>query len=150
MEALLDEVCGYLKNWFVIKPDGVHRGTFTIENGTLQVDFLAEDQYFRIKGSVFNDGIYKHPDGNLIDEEFSGEIWAMGVPPALIALMEEITAWNAQYGGAGSVNMSPLSSESFNNYSYSKRSAGGNDGGAGKNMTWQDAYASRLSRWRKL
>lgn len=152
METVLDEVCGYLKNYFLIKPGGIHRGTFTVTGGTLSADFLQDGQYFRVRNSVFNDGVYKYPASDMVDETFTGEVWAMGVPPAFIALLDEIEAWEEKYGGADSVNMSPFSSESFNNYSYTKRSGGsGNSSSSGDApATWMDVYGSKLVRWKKI
>ena len=72
-------VLNHLNNYFVVK-DGIHRDTFTIENGSVSLDFLQNGQYFKIIGSVFNDGIYQYPVTGLTDEEFEGEIWAMAVP----------------------------------------------------------------------
>ena len=151
MESLMDEICGYIHNYFVVKPDGVHRGKYTISNGSIDCPFLQANQYFRIKGSVFNNGVHVYPANDLTDEEFTGEIWAMAVPQAVIALASEIEAWNAKYGGINSPNYSPFVSESFNNYSYSKGSRyNGGGSSSGAPMTWQDAFASRLSRWRRL
>lgn len=151
MEILMDEICGYLNNWFLVKPNGIHRGTFEISEGSIDCDFLQENQYFRIVNSVFNNGVHKYPSSDLSDEEFTGEIWAMAVPPAVIALMSEIQAWNETYGSANSVNMSPFTSESFNNYSYSKRSgASGSGSSSSAPMTWKDAFGARLARWRKI
>ena len=151
MEQLMDEVCGYLHNWFVSKPDGVHRDIFTISDGVIDADFLKDGQYFRIKGSLFNDGVYKYPATDLSDEEFIGEVWSMAVPKAILGIVDEITAWNAKYGGVNSPNYSPFVSESFNNYSYSKGSRSTNAGSAsGTPTTWQDVFGSRLVRWRRL
>ena len=151
MEILMDEVCGYLHNYFVNKHVGIRRGKFTIENGSIELPLL-DGQYFRVKGSVFNDGVWRYPADDMADETFTGEVWAMSVPPALIALLPEIEAWDEKYGGADSVNYSPYASESFNNYSYSKRSSGNANSmnSSDTPMTWKDAYAPRLRRWRKL
>lgn len=153
MKEMLDEVCGYINNFFVIKPNGKHRGKFEIKNGTLTADFLQDGQYFRVVGSVFNDGIYEYPASDMSDESFTGEVWAMAVPPAVIALVGEIEEWNAAYGTVGSVNMSPFTSESFNNYSYSKGTSSRSNGGSGSSSTpigWREMFDSRLNRWRKL
>lgn len=146
MNTLLDEICDHIHNYFVLS---MHQGDFTIENGSLNVDFLQTGQYFRIIGSVFNDCVYQYPAEDLIDESFSGVIWAMGVPPALIALLSEIEAWIAKYDGADSTLTSPFTSESFNNYSYSKAS-GTNADGSYAPVSWQSIFAKRLDRWRKL
>ena len=151
MEVLMDEVCGYLHNFFVKKPDGVHRDNFVISNGAIDVDFLQENQYFRIKGSIFNDGVHKYPATDLEDEEFIGEVWAMAVPQGVLAVLKDIQDWNAKYGGVNSVNYSPFVSESFNNYSYSKGSrSNGNGSSSGTPTTWQDVFGNRLVRWRRL
>ena len=73
---MLNELCGSLNNWFVRGQDGdIKSGKYTIKDGMIEVPFLAEGQYFRIVGSVFNDGIYQYPAYDLIDEVFNGEIW---------------------------------------------------------------------------
>ncbi len=146
METLMDEVLDSIHNYFV---DTIHEGKFVIENGTLEADFLKENQYFRIIGSTFNDCVYKYPATDLIDEEFSGAVWAMRVPPSFIALLSEIEAWIDKYDGDDSTLNSPYTSESFNNYSYSKAS-GTNSDGSYAPVTWQSIFAKRLDRWRKL
>ncbi len=146
MNILLDEICGLIHNYFVQES---HTGEFTISGESIDVDFLKENQYFRIIGSTFNDCVYKYPATDLIDETFSGTIQAMNVPPALIALVSEIEAWIAKYDAEDSVVNSPFTSESFNNYSYSKAS-GTNSDGSYSPVTWQDIFAKRLDRWRKL
>lgn len=151
MEQMLDELCGELCNYFEEKPDGIHSGKFTIEDGQLQADFLQNGQYFRVKGSVFNDGVYKYPANGLVNESFTGQVWAMAVPPAVIALCDDIQVWNEKYGDITGVNYSPFQSESFNNYSYSKRSGSyGSDNASASPMTWKDAFSKKLTRWRKL
>ena len=150
MELLMDEVCGYIHNYFPAKPGGIHRGTFTIRDGMLTVDFLQPNQYFRVIGSVFNDGVWMYQSGDMVDETFTGAIWAMNVPPAFIALLQEIEQWVDKYGGADSVNMSPFNAESFNNYSYTKSGVARSNASSGGPTTWDTVYGSRLVRWKKL
>lgn len=139
---ILTEICAELRNWFVV-PNGVHIQTYTISGGSIApLDFLQEGQYFRIIGSVFNDGVHQYPAADLTDEVFYGAVWAMAVPPSLIALSAEIEEYNKSDAG----KPSPYSSESFGGYSYSKFTDG--DGGDGSG--WQKVFASRLSKWRKL
>ena len=149
---MFEEICGYLNNYFQVKPNGIHCGKFTIENGSINCDFLQTGQYFRIVNSVFNDGIYIYPANGLIDEIFIGEVWAMKVPPAFIAIVAEIEEWQSNYGSANSVAMSPFASESFNNYSYTKAGSGNrvNAGGGTGPSTWSDVYGPRLVRWKKI
>jgi len=145
---MLTELCAELKNYFLRnREDDIHTGTFTISNGEIgSLPFLQEGQYFRIVGSVFNDGVHQYPEFGLVDEVFSGAVWAMAVPPSVIALAGEIEDWNAK--NAESLN-SPYQSESFGGYSYSIRSGGSGANGAGS-FSWKDQFASRLSKWRRL
>ena len=152
MEILLDELCGYLNNYFVVKPKGVHHGTFEItpEDG-LVCDFLQEGQYFAVRNSVFNNGVFKYPAEGMTPEVFTGEVWAMAVPPAVIALLSDIETWQAKYGSLDSVNYSPFTSESFNNYSYSKGSKSGEGSStSGTPLTWKDVFKDRFIRWKKV
>ena len=145
---MLEELLRVLKNYFI---RDVYVGTFNIVNGSLDVDFLMENQYFKIHGSVLNDGVYQYPVENLVDETFTGEIWAMAVPRAVIALSEDIEAWQMKYGNINSQAMSPFNSESFGGYSYSKSAGGEASGGsATSSNSWQSVFASRLNPWRKL
>ena len=96
---ILTEICAELRNWFVV-PNGVHIQTYTISGGSIApLDFLQEGQYFRIIGSVFNDGVHQYPAADLTDEVFYGAVWAMAVPPTLIALSAEIEAYNDSDAG---------------------------------------------------
>lgn len=148
---MLTELCQELRNWFELKK---HFGTFKIEGGQLtDSSFLQDGQYFRIVGSVFNDGVYQNDLSNpevLTDEEFRGAIWAMAVPPTVVALSDKIDEWQAMYGGVGSQNLSPFQSESFGGYSYSKGSGGSGSGNGSSVPTWQSTFADELSRWRKI
>ena len=139
-EITMNDLCDKLNNYFERE---IHTGTFTVENGSISLPFLLNGQYFRIVGSVLNDGVYKYPCSGLTDESFRGEVWAMGVPPALIALLAEINEWQTKYG---ETVQNPYDSESFAGYSYSK-SKDSQTGGA---VTWQSAFRSQLSKWRKI
>ena len=87
---MLTELCGVLRNWF--ETDRIS-GTYTVENGSITLPFLQNGQFFRVVGSVFNDGVHQYPDYAMADETFDGSIWPMSVPPALLCLGEEIKAW---------------------------------------------------------
>lgn len=140
---MLEAVLQHLNNWFLV-PDGVHAGEFTVQNGQLTLPFLQTGQYFRVVGSVFNDGLHQYPAVDLTDETFTGTVWALAVPKAVTDLSGEIEAWQEKNGEAVA---SPYQSESFGGYSYTKRSAG-NDSGTLNG--WQDAFRGRLNDWRKL
>ena len=140
---MLEQILRAIKNYFIVK---VYDGTFSIENGTIIAEFLKEGQYFKIDGSILNDGVYQYPASELKDEEFTGEIWAMAVPNAVIALADEIEAWCEKNKD---VLDSPYVSESFGGYSYSKGTGGGSSGISAP-ITWKEAFASRLNQWRKV
>ena len=138
---MLTELCAELRNYFEV-PNGRHFGKFTIRGGSIEpLDFLQYGQYFRIVGSVFNDGVYQYNATFLTDEVFEGAVWAMAVPPTLIALAAEIEEYNKSDAGKAS----PYTSESFGGYSYTKATDA-----SGAPIGWQKAFASRLAKWRKL
>lgn len=144
----LTELCQELKNWFIRER---HRSIYTITGGTLTADFLQEGQYYRIVGSVFNDGVHQYPSNDLRDETFNGEVWGMAVPPEVVELANQIDSWKTKYMGIDSPLLSPFMSESFGGYSYSK--GGGGYGSSGSSSTsggWKSAFASELNRWRKI
>ena len=119
-----------------------------IRNGAYEAEItLPRDdkyQYFRIVGSIFNDGVYKNDDElHLTDELFDGAVWLMAVPREIVDLAKEISDWNKKYGEA--IN-TPYQSESFGGYSYSKASGGSN----GSSPSWQSVFSSRLNKWRKI
>ena len=137
---MLTELCAELRNWFVV-PDGVHIGTYTISGGSIALPFLVSGQYFRIVGSVFNDGVYQYGAAELADETFDGAVWALSLPPDLIALSAEIEEYNKSEVG----KPSPFTAESFGGYSYTKATDAN-----GVPIGWQKAFASRLNKYRKL
>ena len=149
---MLNEVCLDVRNVFDKNQPKIF-GDVLISGGKIRnADFLAdikENQYFRIVGSVFNDGVYQNtPKLELTDEVFHGVIWLMAVPRDFLALVAEIADWQEKNGGVDSQAMSPFNSESFGGYSYSKASGNSSDGGnAG---TWQAAYATRLNAYRRI
>ena len=149
---MLGEICAYLKNWFEA---GMYHAEFCISGGAIHFHDgsplpLKEGQYFRIIGSVFNDGVWQYSSElTLKDETFDGTVWAMRVPPDLIAIMAEIEEWMKKYGSVDSEALSPYNSESFGGYSYSK-SVGGAGSSNGGTPTWDTVFGGRLERWRRL
>lgn len=140
---MLEQILTHIRNWFQI---GIYTGTYTIQDGGITLPFLRDGQYFRIMGSVFNDGLHRcGPDMELLeDETFDGSIWALAIPKAVIDLSGEIAAWQKKYGA---VLESPYTSESFGGYSYSKASGAGDSTGSGG---WQAAFRAQLNPYRKL
>lgn len=141
---MLEQILREIKNYFIHE---VWTGDFSIESGALDVDFLLDGQYFKIQGSIFNDGVHQYPASDLKDEEFNGEIWALAVPPSIISLAEEVADWNNKNEA---VLKSPYTSESFGGYSYSKASSSSNGRGNSTGVTWKSVFADRLNEWRKI
>ena len=138
---IITEICAELRNYFEV-PNGRHFGKFEIRGGSIApLDFLQDGQYFRIIGSLFNDGVHQYPASDLTDETFHGAVWSMAVPPAVIDLAAEIEEYNKSDAGKAS----PYTSESFGGYSYTKATDA-----SGAPIGWQKAFASRLNNWRRL
>jgi len=153
---MLQKVLEYVHNMFIKVPNP---GTYTIENGAISPSVaLKEGQRIWIVGSDLNDGVYTYHESGiqndddteaagLRDEVFSGSICALAVPPAVIALTEEIKQWVEKYGEA---MRSPYSSESvIGVYSYEKMTAS-KVGGGNPNLGWQDTFKAELDRWRRV
>ena len=138
---MLEQVLMNIRNWFPVK-GGIYSGTFIIEDGGIALPFLANGQYFRICGSLFNDGLHQYPADGLVDETFNGTIWALAIPKAVIDLADEISKWQEKNGEAAS---GIYQSESFGGYQYSKQTE--SDGGQ---VTVWSVFRKRLNQWRKL
>lgn len=137
---MLTELLNEIKNYFIQSVYNINK--LSISGGQLPpLDFLQEGQYFRIIGSVFNDGVYQYPVFDLKDETFDGEIWALAVPPAVIALADEIKA----YTESDFSKPAPYTSESFGGYSYTRAVDAD-----GLPVSWQKQFRSRLNKWRKI
>ena len=141
---MLTEICAEIKNYFIDRDKDIHMGEFTISDGSIDLPFLLEGQYFRIVGSALNDGVWQYPAHLPTDEVFSGAVWAMRVPPSLIALAAEIEQWQTE--NAAVLN-SPYQSESFGGYTYSKASGRNGESAA---YTWKDQFSARLNPYRRL
>lgn len=145
----LTELCRELKNWF---ETARYSGTFTISGGEINLSEMVSDgslqdgQFFRIVGSVFNDGVYQHPASGLTDEVFDGAVYAMAVPKEVQDKVDEITAWMDAYG---SDLQKPYQSESFGGYSYSLK-GGLSDASGGGSEPWKAMFGSWLNKWRKI
>lgn len=138
---MLERILVHIHNWFEHE---VYTGEWEVTDGSLDLPFLLEGQYFRVVGSIFNNGLHKYPVEGLQNEKFKGEIWALAIPNELMELAEEIEEWNAKYG---QYSLSPYQSESFGGYTYSKGSGSSDSVSFGG---WQEAFKSRLNPWRKL
>lgn len=137
---MLEAVLAHLHNWFPAK-NGKYTGEFVVASGALSPDIgLAPGQYYRIRGSVFNDGLHLagSSDDILTDEAFEGEVWALAIPRAVQQLSCEIAEWAEKNPETDKI------SEAFGGYSYSRgQNASGGLGG------WQAAFAGKLNTWRR-
>lgn len=120
-----------------------HFGWFEIVNGEIKPveSFLVPGQWFRVVGSKFNDGVYQYPAFTMVDERFDGSVWALAVPPAVVACAEETVNWEKREAHEASA----MISESFGGYTYTKAV-----NSKGQPVGWRDVYAERLKRWRKM
>ena len=147
MLTVLTELCQEIRNYFERER---HTGTFEITGGNITADFLQDGQYYRIVGSVFNDGVHQYPSAELKTETFDGSVWALAIPDPIIKLATEIAEWREKNEAADSANMSPFQSESFGGYSYTKSGSTHSSGANSGVSSWVDVFSSRLNRWRKL
>lgn len=138
LEKLLKHLYGTMVYRWPTKE--IYGGEFVIENGSINLPFLLENQYFRIVGSVFNDGVYQNPAQGLADETFHGAIWALAIPPALVDLADRIEKWEKE-----NADKAPYQSESFGGYSYTVKT-----GVNGRTYSWKDEFADDLAKWRKI
>ena len=147
--GILEQVLNHIHNWFVYDELDVR---CSIEGGSLPASVSIPDgAWYRIQGSLFNDGLHKHPATDLNDETFDGTVTTCAIPKALLDIVDEICDWIEHNRTAmGKLQDSPYQSESFDGYSYSIRgdltAQNGSDGLTG----WQAAFASRLNPWRKV
>ena len=148
---MLQTICENICNYFIQKR---LEGRYEIANGMISLPLL-DGQRFLIQGSALNDGMYTwHLTGimndddteavGLHDESWDGTICALAVPPAVTALSAEIKAW---VDANGDSLRSPFKSENvLGVYSYTK----GEGTGAGGTVGWQDVFADKLKRWRRV
>lgn len=145
----ISNYCADCKNYFLKNGSAdVHAGIYTINNGVISnTDFLIDKQFFAIKGSKLNDGVYYNTlegRGMLLDETFKGAIWDMSVPPAFLEFCESAEAYKAKYNELG-LNFTGFQSESFGGYSYSLPA------GAPEFMVqWLDRLNRSYRRWRRI
>lgn len=137
---MLEEVLRSLNNWF---ERDYTTGVFEIAGGCIGLPdgWLLDGQYFRIEGSVFNDGLHQWPAVDLRDETFTGEIAALAVPKAVIDLAARIEEWQTKYGKAAE---SPYQSQTAQGVSITTRQ------GVSGEYGWRDAFRAEMNRWRKL
>lgn len=136
---MLEKILKYLNNDFRVSDEPPEKKTYTITDGALLLAGVADGQYIRIFGSVFNDGVYQYPVYCLTDETFNGYVIPLAIPRAIISLADEISEWNKKN------QPTAFTSESFGGYTYSKATASN-----GTAATWREVFASDLAPYRKM
>lgn len=146
--GILEQVLYHLHNWF--GRASISATGCTIADGALPASIassMVEGAWYRIEGSLLNDGLHKHPADDLQDETFDGTITMLAIPKALLLVVEDIGAWQTANGDAVD---GPYASESFGGYSYTLRSDGSSGAGGGGLSGWRLAFRDRLNPWRKI
>lgn len=148
--GILEQVLYHIHNWFVY--DTIDMGHCEIAGGSLPASISIPDgAWYRIQGSLLNDGLHQHPATDLTDETFDGTITVCAIPKALLNVVDDIADWIDHYNTASEkLQDSPFASESFGGYSYSIRSDLTANNGSGGLTGWQAEFASRLNPWRKI
>ena len=141
---IIDDICAEINNYFVQMND-IAVGTFSIVEGKLVPDMeVLDGQYYRIVGSVFNDGVHYSDDVLKDEPDFRGGMWLMRVPQDVIECAERVITWMDSHAGDIA---SPYTSESFGGYSYTK---GANaNGTVGTDWKNQAEFAGILKKYRK-
>lgn len=137
-ETFLETLLRRLNNWF-LAPKGIHNGEFGIKDGGVSLPFLLDGQYFRVFGSTFNDGLHQYPASDLVDEDFTGTVWALAIPQKVFRVAEK---YKSDYENEKSA---VYSSESFGGYSYTRMT-----NGSGKPVSVVDLALSELSEYQKI
>ena len=136
---MLETVLTHLHNWFEIR-GAARAGTFSIVSGALVLDFVQEGQYYRIEGSVFNDGLHRYGDRDgLTDETFVGVVTPLAIPKAVKELAGEIKEYCEKNPETDKI------SESFGGYSYTRETDEN-----GRAAGWKVKFRERLNLWKKV
>lgn len=138
----LYELLMYLRNFFT--GDKWEFFGEEITDKRLPLPGLENGDYYLIEGSRRNNGIHVYGNSDLRNETYTGIVTEVCVPAELLALLDEINAWQEKNGEAV---QSPYQSESFGGYSYTK--ASGNSA-SGESTSWRTVFGPRLRAWRKI
>lgn len=138
---MLETVLTHLHNWFEIR-GAARAGTYSIVSGVLTLDNVQGGQYYRIEGSVFNDGLHRYgaEEDKLTDETFVGIVTPLAIPKAVKTLADDIKAYCEKNPETDKV------SESFGGYSYTR----GTDENGKVASGWKVAFRDRLNQWKKV
>jgi hypothetical protein len=135
---VIDAVMKHINNYFVVDSHDVE---LNVVNGSADLPFLQEGQYYLIAGSVFNNGVHVYGNGGLTEETpVSVTVYSLAPPKAFLDVVDEITAYQEK-----NQDVTGYTSESFGGYSYSKGT-----GTNGAPIGWKEVFSSKLNDWRKL
>lgn len=150
--GMLEQVLYHLHNWF--EHGSINACDCEIAGGALPASIessMPDGAWYRIQGSLMNDGLHRNPAEDLLDETFSGTVTICAVPRALLAVVEEISDYVSDTRESDrEARKGRYKSESFGGYTYQLKDdsrAGGSNGGL---TGWQAAFASDLNPWRKI
>lgn len=145
----LSRICADLRNYFIRVGQDVYTGTYTVNNHSITpLPPLISGQYFRVVGSVLNDGVYQYGNTEsmekLKNETFDGAIWAMRVPSSFLDLVADYDRLNAKIEELALVSVG-FASESFDGYSYTLSS-----GAPAELLQWKSRLDSELNQYRRI
>lgn len=145
--TMLEKVLYHLHNWFV--RERLELGDASISDGQLPeeaAEAVPVGAYYRIQGTLLNDGLYLRGEEELRDEESDMVVSVLAIPRPLLSLVDEIDAWQQKNGAATD---GPYYQEQFGDYKYTLKgfstygSANGIDG-------WRLAFRDQLTPFRKM
>lgn len=150
--GVLEQVLSHIHNWFVYDELDVR---CSIEGGSLPASVsIPEGAWYRIQGSLFNDGLHQHPADDLTDETFDGKVTICAIPRVLLSVVDEITDYiDAMNESDAAVREAKFQSESFGGYTYSLKGdsrANSASGGVSGLTGWQAAFRSDLNPFRRI
>ena len=132
------ELCALTHNFFDRADDPI-AGEFVFEPDTVPAG-VVPGQYFLVCGSIFNDGVHKAGDGDLMTETFNGTVQPMRVPPAFAALAQKIDAYDKALPSGG-----VYVSQSFGGWSGTMATDA--DGLPADGTT---KFRAEINQWRKM
>lgn len=144
---MLTEICQYLHNYFDYER---HYGDISIIGQSVFCDGkeieIESGQYFALFRNRIPLGVFQADE--LTDKTFTGAIWLMDVPEAILDANTWAETWKAKNMAAGSDANSVYQSESFGGYSYSK--GNNSKGKVGASIFDNAQFAAMLAPYRKL
>lgn len=146
----LELVLWHIHNWFDHGSYPVKR--CEISGGELPASVsIPSGAWYRIQGSLFNDGLHVSGESDLVDETFDGTVTLCAIPKALLVVAENIQLWLDDNAAAReAAQESPYQSESFGGYTYTLKDASASLGASQGLSGWQQAFADDLNPWRKI